>query len=83
MFLGTVVYALINSAILALMAIGFNLTFGISGVANFAHGAFYMLGESDIIICSEAATFFDPHVTYGMTASFEPMHMLQKESSSQ
>src|SRR6266542_4628493 len=30
-------------------------------------GAFYMLGESDIIIASENATFFDPHVTYGMT----------------
>lgn len=43
MFTGTVVYAVINSVILALMAIGFNLTFGISGVANFAYGAFYIL----------------------------------------
>ncbi len=43
MFLGTVVYAVINSVILMLMAIGFNLTFGISGVANFAHGALYIL----------------------------------------
>ncbi len=43
MFLGTVIYALINSVILALMAIGFNLTFGISGVANFAYGALYVL----------------------------------------
>jgi branched-chain amino acid transport system permease protein len=43
MFFGTIVYALINSVILALIAIGFNLTFGISGVANFAHGAFYIL----------------------------------------
>ena len=43
MFVGTVIYALINSAILALVAIGFNLTFGISGVANFAYGAFYVL----------------------------------------
>jgi branched-chain amino acid transport system permease protein len=42
MFLGTVVYALINSIILALMAIGFNLTFGISGIANFAYGALYI-----------------------------------------
>jgi branched-chain amino acid transport system permease protein len=42
-FLGTVVYALINSVILLLMAIGFNLTFGISGVSNFAYGAFYIL----------------------------------------
>ncbi len=36
-------------------------------------GAFYLLGECDIIIASETATFFDPHVTYGMTASFEPI----------
>jgi enoyl-CoA hydratase/carnithine racemase len=36
-------------------------------------GAFYLLGESDIIIASEEATFFDPHVTYGMTASYEPI----------
>jgi branched-chain amino acid transport system permease protein len=42
-FLGTCVYALINSVILLLMAIGFNLTFGISGVSNFAYGAFYIL----------------------------------------
>ena len=42
MFLGTIVYALVNSVILALMAIGFNLTFGISGVANFAYGALYI-----------------------------------------
>lgn len=41
-------------------------------------GAFYMLGEVDIIIASEDATFFDPHVTYGMAAVFESMHMLQK-----
>jgi branched-chain amino acid transport system permease protein len=43
MLIGTVIYALINSAILALVAIGFNLTFGISGVANFAYGALYVL----------------------------------------
>jgi enoyl-CoA hydratase/carnithine racemase len=38
-------------------------------------GAFYMLGEVEFIIAAESATFFDPHVTYGMTAAFEPMHM--------
>ena len=42
MFTGTVIYAVINSVVLALMAIGFNLTFGISGVANFAYGALYV-----------------------------------------
>ena len=43
MIVGTIIYAVINSFILALMAIGFNLTFGISGVANFAYGALYVL----------------------------------------
>jgi enoyl-CoA hydratase/carnithine racemase len=41
-------------------------------------GAFYMLGEADFIISADHATFFDPHVTFGMTASFESIHMLQK-----
>jgi enoyl-CoA hydratase/carnithine racemase len=38
-------------------------------------GAFYMLGEVEFIIAAEHATFFDPHVTYGMTAAYEPIHM--------
>lgn len=38
------VYGFINSIILALIALGFSITFGISRVANFAHGAFYVLG---------------------------------------
>ncbi len=41
-------------------------------------GAFYMLGEVEFIIASDDAVFFDPHVTYGMTAAFEPMQMLAK-----
>ena len=41
-------------------------------------GAFYLLGEVEFIIASDDATFFDPHVTYGMTAAFEPMQMLSK-----
>ena len=48
MFIGTTIYALINTAILALMAIGFNLTFGISGIANFAYGAIYVLAAYGI-----------------------------------
>lgn len=38
-----------------------------------AGGAFYWINESDIVIASEDATFFDPHVTYGMTAALEPI----------
>ncbi len=41
-------------------------------------GAFYLLGEVDFIIAADHATFFDPHVTYGMCAPYEPIHMLQK-----
>lgn len=41
-------------------------------------GALYLLGEADIIIAAENATFFDPHVTYGMAAGFESVHLLQK-----
>jgi enoyl-CoA hydratase/carnithine racemase len=41
-------------------------------------GALYMLGEVDIVIAADHATFFDPHVTFGMTSCFEAMHLLQK-----
>jgi enoyl-CoA hydratase/carnithine racemase len=41
-------------------------------------GAFYLLGEADIIIAASHATFFDPHTTYGMATVFEPMAMLQR-----
>jgi enoyl-CoA hydratase/carnithine racemase len=35
----------------------------------------YWVNDSDIVICAEDATFFDPHVTYGMTAVYEPVDM--------
>ncbi len=38
-----------------------------------AGGAFYWINECDIVIASEDATFFDPHVTYGMTSALEPI----------
>jgi enoyl-CoA hydratase/carnithine racemase len=38
-------------------------------------GAFYMIGETEFVIAADTATFFDPHVTYGMTAAYEPIHM--------
>jgi branched-chain amino acid transport system permease protein len=37
------IYGLINSVALALIALGFSLTYGISRVANFSHGALYVL----------------------------------------
>lgn len=38
-------------------------------------GAFYLLGEVEFIIAADHATFFDPHVTYGMPAVYEPILM--------
>jgi enoyl-CoA hydratase/carnithine racemase len=38
-----------------------------------AGGAFYWLNEADLIICSDDAQFFEPHVTYGRTAALEPI----------
>ena len=48
----------------------------VNGIA--CGGAFYLLGEVDVIVAAESATFFDPHVTYGMAASFESIHMVSK-----
>lgn len=36
-------------------------------------GAAYLLGEVEFIIAADHATFFDPHVTYGMPAVYEPI----------
>jgi enoyl-CoA hydratase/carnithine racemase len=41
-------------------------------------GAFYFLGEVDILVAADHATFFDPHVTYGMPAVYEPLLMLHR-----
>jgi len=38
-------------------------------------GAFYLLGEVEFIIAAEHATFFDPHLTYGMAAAYEPLQL--------
>jgi branched-chain amino acid transport system permease protein len=37
------IYGTISSVVLALYAAGFSLTYGISGLANFAHGVLYIL----------------------------------------
>ena len=38
-----------------------------------AGGAFYFINESDIVICSDDAQFFDPHVTFGLVSAVEPV----------
>lgn len=43
-----------------------------------AGGAAYWIAECDIVICSPSATFFDPHVTYGMVAALEPIALASR-----
>ncbi|HEY0540796.1 MAG TPA: enoyl-CoA hydratase/isomerase family protein [Actinoallomurus sp.] len=43
-----------------------------------AGGAMYFLNESDIVICSDDATFFDPHANGGMVSALEPVGMLRR-----
>jgi enoyl-CoA hydratase/carnithine racemase len=43
-----------------------------------AGGALYWVNESDIVICSDDATFFDPHVSYGLTAALEPIGLSRR-----
>lgn len=43
-----------------------------------AGGAFYWLNEADVIICSEDATFFDPHTSYGMVSALEPASLARR-----
>lgn len=41
-------------------------------------GAYYFLNESDVVICSDDATFFDSHVTYGLVCAIEPIGLMRK-----
>ncbi len=41
-----------------------------------AGGAMYFVNECDFSICSESATFFDPHPNAGIVSALEPMGML-------
>jgi enoyl-CoA hydratase/carnithine racemase len=41
-----------------------------------AGGALYWLNECDLVIASDDATFFDPHVNFGMVAALEPVGLI-------
>src|SRR3954462_15033080 len=43
-----------------------------------AGGAFYIVGGAAIVIAAEGATFFDPHVDFGLVAALEPISMSQR-----
>jgi len=43
-----------------------------------AGGAIYWINEADIVICADDATFFDPHVSYGMTSALHPIGLARR-----
>ncbi|MGB8403214.1 MAG: enoyl-CoA hydratase/isomerase family protein [Mycobacterium sp.] len=43
-----------------------------------AGGAQYFLNESDIVICSQDAAFFDPHANASIVSALEPIGMLHR-----
>lgn len=43
-----------------------------------AGGALYWVNEADLVICSDDAQFFDPHVSYGMVAALEPIGLARR-----
>lgn len=41
-------------------------------------GAFYLVNESDVVICSTDATFFDSHVSAGLVCALEPIGLMRR-----
>jgi enoyl-CoA hydratase/carnithine racemase len=41
-------------------------------------GAFYFVNESDVVLCSTDATFFDSHVSAGMVSAIEPVGLMRR-----
>lgn len=41
-------------------------------------GAFYLVNEADVVICSPDATFFDSHVSQGMVSALEPVGLMRR-----
>jgi len=41
-------------------------------------GAFYFVNEADVVICSDDATFFDSHVTFGLVSAIEPVGLMRR-----
>lgn len=43
-----------------------------------AGGGQYLLNEADIVICSDDASFFDPHASVGIVSALEPIGMVAR-----
>lgn len=41
-------------------------------------GALYFVNESDVVICSDTATFFDSHVSAGLVSALEPIGLMRR-----
>src|SRR5690554_3553122 len=65
-FLLAILEGLVTAAVLALMALGLSLVFGVMRVVNVAHGEFFMLGA---VLAWAVSTAFAGHPAIGFGAA--------------
>ena len=64
------VYGIINSVTLSLMALGFTLVYGISRLPNFAHGALYIMSGYVVWLCVNTLGLgYFPSIALGIAAT--------------
>jgi len=51
---------------------------GVRGPGMCTAGGFYFVNESDVVICSADATFFDSHVSAGLVCALEPIGLMRR-----
>ena len=64
------IYGTMQGALLALLALGFSLVYGVGGILNLAHGAFYLITAYMIYWILPYFIFFDNYLLrFGITAA--------------
>lgn len=60
-----ILYGAITSFVYALLALGFTLIYGVSGIVNLAHGAFFLIGAYIFgALCNSLSSFFPAEFLY-------------------
>ena len=67
MFEEILIFGTVQGALLALLAIGFSLVYGVGGILNLAHGAFYVI-TAYVIFWTIPIVGFWPAVAIGLAA---------------
>ena len=64
------IYGMVQGSLLALLALGFSLVYGVGGILNLAHGAFYLITAYMIYWILPYFIFIDNYLLrFGITAA--------------